>query len=45
MGPIVLSALWQAVFNQQADAEVDLDQLFQIHEQMMLKALQPGSVS
>jgi len=45
MGPIVLSALWQAVFNQQADAEIDLDQLFQIHEQMMLKALQPGSLS
>jgi AcrR family transcriptional regulator len=45
MAPFVFSAVWQAVFNQQAEAEVDLDQLFAIHEQMMLKALEIGCVS
>ena len=45
MAPIVLSALWQAIFNARSEAEVDLETLFQIHERMMLKALQPGSVS
>ena len=43
MAPIILSALWQAVFNQKSEAEVDLDRLFEIHEQMLLRALQIGS--
>lgn len=43
MAPMILSALWQAVFNSRQEAEVDLEHLFQIHERMMLKALQPGS--
>nr|WP_321361807.1 TetR/AcrR family transcriptional regulator [uncultured Hyphomonas sp.] len=45
MAPIIFSALWQAVFNQTSEAEVDLDQLFAIHEQMMLNALQIGTTS
>ena len=45
VAPIVLSSIWQAIFNQQSQAEVDLDQLFRIHEQMMLKALQTGNNS
>ena len=43
MAPVIFSALWQAVFNQTSEAEVDLDQLFAIHEQMMLNALQIGT--
>ena len=43
MAPVVLSALWQAVFNQTSEADVDLDQLFAIHEQMLLRALQIGT--
>ena len=43
MAPVVFSAMWQAVFNQQSEADVDLDELFRIHEQMMLRALQIGS--
>lgn len=43
MAPVVFSALWQAVFNQQSEAEVDLDELFALHEQMMLRALQIGT--
>ena len=43
MAPMVLSALWQAIFNRHQEAEVDLERLFQIHERMMLKALQSGS--
>ena len=45
MGPIILSALWQAVFNSRSEAEIDLERLFQIHERMMLRALEPRSVS
>ena len=45
MGPVILSALWQAIFNSRSEAEIDLERLFQIHERMMLKALEPGSVS
>ena len=40
MAPVIFSALWQGVFNQKSEAEVDLDQLFHIHEQMLLRALQ-----
>ena len=43
--PTVFSALWQGVFNQKYEADVDLDKLFEIHEQMMLKALEIGCVS
>ena len=45
MGPIILSSIWQAVFNSRSEAEIDLEQLFQIYERMMLKALDPRSVS
>lgn len=45
IAPIVLSAIWQAIFNARSEAEVDLEKLFQIHERMMLKALQPGRIS
>lgn len=45
MGPIILSSIWQAVFNSRSEAEIDLEQLFQIYERMMLKALEPRSVS
>lgn len=45
MAPVVLSALWQAIFNSRGEAEVDLEQLFQIHESMMLRALDPRSAS
>lgn len=45
MAPIIFSAMWQAVFNQKSEAEVDLDQLFAIHEEMMLKALEIECVS
>lgn len=43
MAPVIFSALWQAVFNQKSEAEVDLDELFALHEQMMLRALQIGT--
>jgi len=43
VAPMILSALWQAIFNSRNEAEVDLERLFQIHERMILKALQPGS--
>ena len=39
MAPMVLSGLWQAVFNSRSEAEVDLEELFRIHERLMLKAL------
>lgn len=39
MAPVVLSGLWQAIFNSRSEAEVDLEELFRIHERMMLKAL------
>lgn len=45
MAPIVFSALWQAVFNQKSEADVDLDQLFEIHEQMLLNALRIEATS
>nr|WP_321441262.1 TetR/AcrR family transcriptional regulator [uncultured Hyphomonas sp.] len=45
VAPIIFSALWQGVFNQKYEADVDLDKLFEIHEQMMLKALEIGCVS
>lgn len=45
MAPMVLSALWQAIFNSRQEAGVDLEQLFQIHERMMLKALEPRSAA
>ncbi|MCA8890329.1 MAG: TetR/AcrR family transcriptional regulator [Hyphomonas sp.] len=45
MAPIIFSALWQGVFNQTSEADVDLDKLFEIHEQMMLKALEVRCVS
>lgn len=45
MAPIIFSALWQGVFNQNSEADVDLDKLFEIHEQMMLKALEIRCVS
>ncbi|MEZ5985350.1 MAG: TetR/AcrR family transcriptional regulator [Hyphomonas sp.] len=45
MAPMIFSAMWQAVFNQKSEADIDLDELFRIHEQMMLKALQIGSAS
>ena len=45
MAPMIFSAVWQAVFNQKSEADIDLDELFRIHEQMMLKALQIGSAS
>ena len=45
IAPIVLSALWQAIFNSRSEAEIDLSQLFRIHERMMLNALTPGSPS
>ena len=45
MAPMIFSAIWQAVFNQKSKADIDLDELFRIHEQMMLKALQIGSAS
>ncbi|WP_321489873.1 TetR/AcrR family transcriptional regulator [uncultured Hyphomonas sp.] len=45
MAPIVLSALWQAVFNQKSEADVNLDQLFEIHEQMLLNALRIEAAS
>jgi len=45
MAPMVLSALWEAVFNSRHEADVDLDQLFQIHERMMLRALEPRSAA
>jgi hypothetical protein len=43
MAPVVFSALWQAVFNQKSEADVDLNELFALHEQMMLRALQIGT--
>ena len=45
VAPLVLSGMWQAMFNVNNDADVDLERLFQIHEHMMLKALAPGSAS
>ena len=45
MAPVVLSALWQAIFNSRSEAEVDLEQLFEIHERMMLKALEPRNAA
>jgi hypothetical protein len=45
MAPMIFSAVWQAVFNQKSEADIDLDELFRIHEQMMLRALQIGSAS
>ncbi|KCZ46290.1 MULTISPECIES: TetR/AcrR family transcriptional regulator [unclassified Hyphomonas] len=45
MAPVIFSALWQGVFNQKSEAEVDLDQLFEIHEQFMLRALRIGTTS
>ncbi|MEZ5954732.1 MAG: TetR/AcrR family transcriptional regulator [Hyphomonas sp.] len=42
IAPLILSAVWQAVFNRRGEAEVDLETLFRIHGQLMLKALRPA---
>ena len=41
LAPIVLSGMWQAVFGRDADAEVDLEALFHLHTELLLKALAP----
>jgi AcrR family transcriptional regulator len=41
VAPIVMSALWQAVFGGDAEAEVDLETLFAMHARFMLAALRP----
>ncbi len=36
VAPVVLSALWQAVFAQEGVADIDLDSLFQTHVELLL---------
>ncbi|MEM5518132.1 TetR/AcrR family transcriptional regulator [Henriciella sp. AS95] len=45
IAPIVLSALWQALFGRDPTAHVDLDKLFEIHTRLLLKALRPDPAS
>ncbi len=45
MAPVVLSAVWQAIFGRDPEAKVDLERLFEIHTSLMLKALKPGGES
>ncbi len=39
MGPIVLSGIWQALFGNDPEAQVDLDALFRLHRDFLLRAL------
>ncbi|GAB5413842.1 MAG: TetR/AcrR family transcriptional regulator [Congregibacter sp.] len=39
IAPIAFSALWQAVFGQHGGGKVDLEELFQLHANMLLEAL------
>lgn len=41
LAPIAFSGLWHAVFGKVAEAAVDLDTLFRLHADNMLKALRP----
>ncbi len=41
VAPIVMSALWQAVFGGDAEAEIDLETLFAMHASFILAALRP----
>ena len=45
VAPIVLSAIWQALFGGRPEARVDLDELFRIHAEMILRALKTGTTS
>ena len=39
VAPIFFSAIWQVVFATDAEAKVDLDALFQLHADMLMRAL------
>ncbi|MEL6363326.1 MAG: TetR/AcrR family transcriptional regulator [Pseudomonadota bacterium] len=39
VAPIVISAIWRIVFEHDAAAEVDLEELFALHERMLMRAL------
>ena len=39
VSPVIFSAIWQIVFAQSDEAEVDLDALFNLHTQILKKAL------
>lgn len=41
VAPIVLSAIWTILFERDADTSVDLDALFELHGQFLLRALCP----
>lgn len=45
VAPIVLSGIWQALFGHDPAAKVDVDELFRIHTDLMLKALKTGDPS
>lgn len=45
MAPIVLSGVWQAMFGRDPKAAIDLERLFRIHGELMLKALKPRGAS
>lgn len=42
IAPIVLSAVWQAVFAAHDETPVDLETLFETHAQFLLRAMKPG---
>lgn len=41
VAPIAFSGIWHAVFEQESDAQVDLETLFRMHASNMLAALRP----
>ncbi|WP_084398652.1 TetR/AcrR family transcriptional regulator [Henriciella aquimarina] len=45
VAPIIMSGIWQALFSDEPDAAVDLDALFRLHTDLLLKALKTGDPS